>query len=77
MDIATGQLDMVAIQRFLDLGYAVWSPDGTSLFFEVNASSAYSIWTVNLSEPEPVQLTPGNTEVEPSVGLLVVYLPKQ
>jgi hypothetical protein len=76
MNLDTNVVEPVRMQSFLDLGYAVWSPDGSSLYFEVNVNSAYSIWTVNLNEPEPVQLTPGNTELDPWAGLLIVYLPK-
>jgi len=76
LDLATGQVELIKTPSVLDLGYAVWSPDGESIYFEANVSSAYSIWMVNLEEANPIQLTPGSTELDPSVGLLMVYLPK-
>ena len=76
LEMNTGRVELVKTPPVLDLGYAVWSPDGTAIYFEANTKSAYAIWIVELEEGEPRQLTPGNTELAPFAGLLVVYLPK-
>jgi Tol biopolymer transport system component len=76
MDLASGALEKIDTPKALDLGYAVWSPDGEAICFEVNINSAYTIWWIKLSDMNGRQLTEGVTELDPTVGLLSVFLPK-
>jgi LysM repeat protein len=47
LDLNTGRWSW-SIRRTCWLGYAVWSPDGESIYFEANINSAYALWMVKV-----------------------------
>ena len=76
LDLAKGRVQLIKTPSVLDLGHAVWGPDGLSVYFDAKVEAVYSIWSANLSDEKFIQMTKGYTEISPTVGLLVVYLPK-